>query len=58
MELPVVKVTAKAVTAPGQHHALDAEVEHAGPLDHELAEGGEQQGGRGAMMVSRTGTAT
>ena len=46
--LPVVTVTAKAVTAPDQHHALDAEVEDARALDHELAERGEQQRRRGA----------
>jgi hypothetical protein len=26
------------------HHALDAEVQHAGALDHQFADGGDQQG--------------
>ena len=31
-----------------QHHALDAEIEHAGALDHELADAGEQERRGGA----------
>ena len=31
-----------------QHHALDAEIEHAGALDHQLADAGEQERRGGA----------
>ena len=38
---------AEAADGAHHHHALDAEIEDAGALDHQLAEGGEQQRRRG-----------
>ena len=39
------------------HHALDAEVEHAGLLDHQLADGGEEErGGREDQAGERAAT--
>ena len=41
-------VTAKPVDGAEQHHALDAEIEHAAFLDHQFAGGGEQDRRRDA----------
>ena len=40
---PVRSATAKPAHRAHHHHAFDAEIEHAGALDHQFADGGNQQ---------------
>ena len=40
---PVDQRNGEAADRAHHHHALDAEIEHAGALDHQFADGGDQQ---------------
>ncbi len=43
-KLPVSTVAAESGDRADDHHALDTEIEHAGFLHHQLADGGKDQG--------------